>query len=363
MPNKLTNYLQSVSKTPDVPVRNNQALNFIRSIASEGYRADIPELPTMSAINHNSVPYATYTVHQNEFFNILVNRIGPVIVKALLWDNPLGVFRTENFTYGETLEEIYVDLADTEAFDAKDTASPFTYADTNILTFYHDITDERKYRRTIEKAWTMKAFTSDNAFDEFIDKLFMSLISSDELDEYEAIKNLIPQALTEVTVTGGGTIVTPATQVDTTLSDWILELNKLFIARSNLMATPSRTRFENAALVPNATPKDRQYLLVTAELSAELDSYYASAFNLNKATPLTRKIVVDEFATFTGSGTYNGATPIAALVSDRTIILKNKLLEMTNIYNPNTLSYNYFLHHHELISYSLLENAHIYYTM
>lgn len=364
MSNKLTKFFQARSQTPERPVSNATLLNTIREMASENYRADIPEiLKPMTPINHATIPYTSYEVHQNEFFDILINKIGPTLVKALLFDNPLGIFRTENFNFGETLEEIYVGLADAEPFDAKSNDSPFKYSDTDIMVFYHDLMHERKYTRTIDKQWTMKAFRSDTSFDSFIDKMFASIISSDELDEFETLKALIPKSLTPVDIGNGVIVSTPATEIDVTLPDWIITFNKELIKRSNLFATPSKTRFENAAGVPQATPKEEQYLIINAALSAELDSLYANAFNMDKATVLATKIVVDEFPQYAGTGALNGALPIAALVSKDTIILKDKLLKMTNIFNPSTLSYNYFLHHHELISYSLLENAHIYYTM
>lgn len=363
MPNKLTEYL---TKKTGKSATNADVLNTVRSMASENYRADIPELKHLQPINHANIPYANYDIHQNEFFDILINRIGTVLVKALMFENPLGIFRSDSFEYGQSLQELYVHLADKEDFDAKSADSPFMYVDTKIEQFFHDLSDERKYRRTIERAWTVKAFTSENSFDQFIDKMFVSLISSDELDEFEAIKNLIPLSLTPVNVAPPGSpavnISTPSQGFNMAATDFIYDFNKELIKRSNLFAVPSRTRFENAAQVPNATMVEDQYLLITADFSSTLDSMLANAYNMDKATVLAKKIVVDEFPAYSGPGTLNGVVPFAALISKDSIILKDKLLQLTNIYNPNTLSYNYFYHHHQLISYSLLENARIYYS-
>ena len=49
------------------------------------------------------------------------------------------------------------------------------------------------------------------------------------------------------------------------------------------------------------------------------------------------------------------------LVSDKSIILKDKLTHMESIRNPRTLSYNYFYHHHYMTSLSLFENIHMFY--
>lgn len=363
MANKITDYYGGVINQK---VSNATLLNLIRSNCSAEYQRDIPMLDDLKPINHANVPYAQYEVHQNEFFNVLVNKIGTTVIKALEYEQPWAVFYSEDFEYGETLEEIYVGLADSFDYDAKDATSPFAYADTDIHVFYHDKNREKVYERTFNKQWVMKAFKSEFSFDAFIDKMFASFITSDNLDVYTEIRDLVTKSLTPINVGTAGTpiyISTPATEFDFQEDDFVVRFNKELIARSNMFTIPSRTRFENGAGVPNATPIEDQYLLVTASFSAELDSLLANAFNMDKATVLAHKIIVDEFPAYEGAGDLNGAIPFAALVSKDSFIVKDNLLEMNNIFNPRTLNYNYFLHHQQLISYSLFENAHIYYTM
>ena len=88
----------------------------------------------------------------------------------------------------------------------------------------------------------------------------------------------------------------------------------------------------------------------------------ANAFNMDKASVMAKKIVLDELPEFDGEGKHNGAKPLAVLISKDALIMKDKLFTMVNSFNPKTLTYNYFLHHHQLISYSLFENMHVYYT-
>lgn len=362
MSNKITSYL---SKQIGKPVTNAMLLNTIRESASENYKKDVPEFQVSQSLNHaNNGVYAQFELHANEFLNILINRIGTTVAKALSFENPLGIFRSENFEYGETIQEIFADLADGEDFNAKGNDNPFRYKDTSVHVFYHDINREKKYMRTFDKTWVQKAFASENSFDEFIDKMFVSLLSSDAVDEFEKVKNLIPQALRPVKIDElGATITNPSMEFDTSKDNFLIEFNKELISRSNLMAVPSRTRFENGAKVPNATPIEEQFLLVDAKFSAELDTMLANAFNMDKATVLAKKIVLDTFPAYEGEGELNGARPFAALISKNSIIMKDKLFQMTNLWNPENLNYNYWLHHHETISWSLLENSMIYYTM
>ena len=355
--NKITNYMKSQTGKN---YTNADLLNFIRSEASESYQRDIPRVNTLTKINHNNIPYAAYEIHQNEFFNILINRIGMTVVKSLSWTNPLSIFKTENFDFGETYQEIYVGLAEAQKFDAKSEEHPYKFYDTDIKAFYHDINREDKYIRTIERSWTQKAFANENSFDSFIDRMLTSILASDQLDEYSKIKDIITKSLTPVKAYGK-TLLPKATKVNTTDKDWLIDFNKDLIKRVNLFKTPSKTRFENQANVPQVTDEDDIYLLVSAKLSSDLDMMLANAFNMNKASVMAKKIVVDDFERYFGEGTFEGAKPVAVLLSKNTLILKDKLFTMVNQFNPNTLSYNYYLHHHQIISYSLFENMHIYY--
>lgn len=362
MANFITKYLESETGKK---VSNIDLLNSIRAKASAGYQADIPELKA-GRLNHSNIPVQAFEVHENEFFSALVNRIGSVVIKALSYENPLSIFKSETFEFGQVIEEIYVHPAERKQFNAKDTNSPFQFADTDIEVFFHKINNENMYMRTFERAWVQKAFTSDTAFDEFINRMFTSLLSSDTLDEYQAIKQVLSDSLNEVAYTDkNGTtkqITVSGTKVDTTKSDYIIDFNQALINKSKEFTIPSRTRFNNPVGVPNATPVEKQYLVISAEYSTHLDMLLANAFNMDKASVQTRQIVVDDFDTFAGAGQNNGRKPIAFLISERSLIIRDKLIHMESIRNPRTLSYNYFYHHHYLTSLSLFENIHMFYT-
>ena len=363
MSNQFTGYMSQVTRDN---VTNADLLNTIREYASDAYKADIPRIGKFTQINHASIPYANYEIHQNEFYDILINRIGKTVFKGLIYDMPLGVFRRESFSYGETVQELYINLPDEEQFDAKSTNSPFQHANTEIKTFYHDLNRESQYRRTLEENWTMKALTSDNAFDSMTNMLFSTMFSADAVDEMDLIKTVITNSLTPVNVAPTGAppvyIQSPAQEIITSSPNWLEDFSEELRARSSLFTVPSRIRFENAAGVPSATKQSDQYMIVTAEYAAKFDTMLANAFNMDKVSVLAHKIVIDEFPTYTGAGQYNGATPICALISKDSLVLQDKKLKMTNIYNPRNDTINYFLTHHQHVYFSLLENAKIYYT-
>ena len=81
MANKITSYLSSETGKK---VTNIDLLNSIRKKATPAYQADIPVLA--GRINHATVPVQQFQVHENEFFDALVNRIGTVVIKALSYE-------------------------------------------------------------------------------------------------------------------------------------------------------------------------------------------------------------------------------------------------------------------------------------
>lgn len=360
MVNKITSFL---SAETGKKVSNIDVLNSIREMASPSYQADIPVLA--GRINHATVPVQQFKVHENEFFEALVNRIGSVVIKALSYENPLAIFKSETFEFGDVLQEIYVHPTLSEDFNSKSSVSPFKFADTDVEVFYHKLNNEKMYTRTFERAWVQKAFTSDIAFDEFIDKMFTSLLSSDSLDEYQAVKEVLQNSLEEISYTDlkgqQKKITVQGTKIDTSVSDYVVDFNQALLNKSKEFTIPSRTRFNNPVGVPNATPLEDQWLVISSEWSTHLDMLLANAFNMDKASVQARQIVVDNFEEFTGAGVNNGRTPVAFLVSDKSIILKDKLTHMESIRNPRTLSYNYFYHHHYMTSLSLFENIHMFY--
>lgn len=356
MSNKITSHL---SAETGKKVSNTSFLNTVLKKTNDTYGTQIPLIKPHLTINHANLPMEMIQANANEIYKTLVNRIGTVVGKALSFKNPLGIFKTDSFNFGDTMEEYFVTMAEPENYNGKSNDHPHKFYDTDIKTFYHSRLREHKFARTIEKYWTNKAFISEYAFDDFIDKMVLGLLSSDELKEYEAVKGLVTLSLSPVNFEGG-TIRTPHSFVDTSSDGWVEAFNMELMQRSNYFTVPNTARFENAVGVPNVTPIEEQYLIVDVKHAAYLDTLLANTFDKKKISPLFRKIVVDEFPTYTGSDDLNGAKPFCALVSKDTIILKDKFFEMTGAYDEGNIRYNLFLHHHQLVSYSLFENAHIY---
>ena len=58
-----------------------------------------------------------YQPYQNAFVNAIINRIAMTIVTSKMWDNPWTVFKRGYMEFGETVEEIFVNLAKPHSYD------------------------------------------------------------------------------------------------------------------------------------------------------------------------------------------------------------------------------------------------------
>src|SRR5690606_18996101 len=129
---------------------------------------------------------------QNDFITALVDRIGLVVVGKKLLENPLKKFKKGMLPMGRTIEEIFTDLAREQLFDqetAEDEVFKREIPDVKVL--FHEVNRKSFYKLTISQEQLTQAFTSTQAFDNFISSVFRSMYNSAEVDEYKYMKLLI----------------------------------------------------------------------------------------------------------------------------------------------------------------------------
>lgn len=106
----------------------------------------------------------------------------------------------------------------------------------------------------------------------------------------------------------------------------------------------------NAQGVKQFTEKNNQVLLLHKNVETYLNTdLLAWVFNTNKMDFETQIVTLDDF------GSLGGVQ--AALVDRDWFMVFDKLFQTTNQYNPQGLYWNYWLHHHQLLSTSQYQNA------
>lgn len=311
----------------------------IRNSSSQLFQAHVP-LPNAENVQQVGAGLTRLDVVQNEFIATLVDRIGKVVIKYKSFNNPLSMFKRGDFPLGRTIEEIWVDIAEEHTFDPDaSVTNVFRQEKPDVLARFHEINREGYYKQTIQEAWLEKAFTSWDKFSEFVAGVMNAIYAADEIGEFEYMKLLITnyynKELFKEIVVG---------EINSTNVKPFVQTVK---GTSNMIEFPSREY--NAAGVMQSTQKGSQYVIIDALTDAAMDTeVLASAFNMDKVTFLGHKIVIDKF---------HDPNIVAVMVDAEWFMVYDKLYKMTSLYNPEGLYWNYWLHHHQLLSTSQFSNA------
>lgn len=320
-------------------------LNAIRNSASDTYRNRIP-VATQDNIREIGNAMMTYQATQNEFLNALVNRIARVIITSKSYENPLRVFKKGMMEYGETIEEIFVNIAKAHPFDpivAEQTV--FKREIPDVAAVFHKMNYQNFYKATISNDQLRQAFLSAEGITDLIARIVDSMYTGSEFDEFLCMKHLIeddatkgrmyPVVIPEPTAANAKSIVTTIKGIS----------NKLEFLSSTY----------NAMGVMNFTKKENQILIIDAAFDAVIDvEVLASAFNMSKAEFMGQRVLIDNFGTLTGC--------VAALVDREWFMVFDNLMSFTENYNGEGLYWNYFYHVWKTFSTSPFANALIFTT-
>lgn len=335
MPTKSTSTVPY--STPEDVVR---ILNAIRNNASLDYQNRVPEA-TRDNLTAIGDKVTNYTATMNEFINALVNRIARVIITSKMYKNPLREFKKGLLEYGETVEEVFVNIAKAHEFDPEVAENEvFKREIPDVLSAFHKMNYQNFYKVTISVEQLRQAFLSYQGISDLISRIVESLYSGSEFDEFTIMKQLIVEWANE------GHFY--AVNVPAPTADNAKSIVSTIKGISNAMEFMSGTY--NPQGVATYTKKANQILIVDAKFDAIIDvEVLASAFNMDKAEFMGRRVLVDNFGELTGV--------VAALVDEDFFMVFDNGIWFTENYNGQGLYWNYFLHVWKTFSVSPFANA------
>ena len=347
-----------------------QVLNAIRNAASVDYKNYVP-IATANAESIKAVGAVLmdYPALRNEFLNALVNRIAKVIVTSKMYDNPLAVFKRGFLEYGETVEEIFVDLLAPHEFSPETAEKEvFKREIPDVKAAFHVLNYTKFYKVTIEEQELRRAFLSVDGVTDLIAKITDKLYTSANYDEYIVTKYLLARNILD----GFFTAVS--------IPDWQADKKNTVVA---IKATANDFKFlkpkYNPAGVYTHTPTENMFVFLTAEFDAAMDvDVLSAAFNMEKADFIGNRMLVDSFAEldndrlkllFADDPNYreitaeesNALKTVPAILVDRDFFMFfDNLNEFTENYNGEGLYWNYFLHQWKTLSTSPFANRAIF---
>ena len=344
--------------------------NAIRNNASVLYRDYVPPITDLEGLRGIGKIIMDMPALQNEFLNALVNRIAMVRITSKLYDNPWSRFKKGIVDYGETIEEVYVDLVRVYEYDIdKAEAELFKRSRPDVRSAFHTINFMKMYKITIERQMLYRAFLSSGGMDDLISKCMEQVYTSANYDEFLTMKYLLAQVILSGRVYPVQIPAPTAANVKDIITTVKANANKL---------TFMNTQY-NVAGVHNHTPFNEQNIILNADFDALMDvNVLASAFNMSKTEFDGKRMLVDGFGDldtqrlnelFADDPNY---VPISqanlellnsiplVVVDDNFFMIFDNLIEMRDVENGQGLYWNYFYHLWKTFSVSPFSNCMLY---
>lgn len=321
---------------------------------------------------HNIGQYIMqYEAYQNAYLTSLVNRIARVIVTSRMWKDKWAVFDMGKMDYGETIEEIFVNIAKPHSYDpAKAETQVFKREIPDVRAAFHSMNYQKFYKVTISNDQLRQAFLSYYDMNELIARIVDSLYTAMNLDTFLTKKYMLAREA----INGGiYTVVTKPISGDGADPDDAITKYRQYTNNLEFLKT-----LYNRAGVRNSTPIADQVIIVPNEAEATLGvKVLAAAFNLSEVDYISKRIAVDSFEfdaddearlaeLFANDATYKPFTDeekkalqlISAvkLAKDWFMCFDN-FEQFTENYNGEGLYWQYFFHVWKTFSVSPFANA------
>lgn len=312
-----------------------------------------------------------YQPYQNAFLSALVNRIGRVIITSKLWRNPWAPFKKGYLEFGETVEEIFVNIAKPHSFDPNVAEKEvFKRELPDVRAAFHTMNFQKFYKVTISNDQLRQAFLSWQGITDLIAKIVDSLYTGMEKDEFVTMKYMLCRAI----LNGMLYVEEQAPVANDNYKPMVAGFREMSTLLTYL--TPNY----NSAGVENATSRDNQYIIISAALEALIDvEVLAQAFNMGKADFLGHLVVVDSFSNhdlnrleelfgddesyipFTSAELTTLQNVNSAVIDGDFFMVFDNYLQFTENYNGQGLYWQYFYHTWKTFSISPFANAVVFY--
>lgn len=347
-----------------------EILNAIRRDATPYYQQMIPK----AAANTESIRQIggimmNYQPLQNELLKALYNRIGRVIITSKMYYNPWAPFKKGLMELGETVEEVFVNIAKAHTFNPEKAETNFMKREIpDVRSAFHTMNYQKFYKATISNDQLRQAFLSWQGITDLIANIVNAMYTAHNLDESQVTKYMLARNILNGLLYGH---TVPAISKENA-SDIVTEVKA--ISNELVYDTPTY----NAAGVYSFTEKNDQFIITTARFDAIMDvNVLAAAFNMDKVEFMGHRVQIDGFDRLDENRLNElfaddpsaGYVPLTAdekaalaavpaIIVDRDyFMIFDNLYKFTEDYNGEGLYWQYWYHAWKTFSTSPFANA------
>lgn len=345
-------------------------MNAIRQNASYDYQQSVPVVAKASDIPKVGEIICGTPAFANQYINALVNRIALVMTKSATFNNPYASLKKGYLEFGETVEEIFVQIARVVDYTPeKGAAREFQRTLPDVKSAFHTMNWRVMYPVTIQDEDLRLAFLSESGVQDLVAKIVDSVYKAAEYDEFLLFKYLLIKAVAH------GKMFTMSIGTGTDLK----EAGATFRGASNDL-TFMKTKY-NASGVRTNTPRKNQTIFMDSWFNAKYDvDVLAAAFNMDKATYTGALHLMDDWTSFDNERfdvIRENSDGLEEVTADELALMKNVKAvlideEWFQVYDNNAkfteqycasgMYWNFFYHVWKTISSSPFSNAIVFVT-
>ena len=261
-----------------------------------------------------------YPTIANSFINTLTNKVTKSVIYSKIFENPLKFLKKPMLHYGDSIEELFVEMAQVKGFTGHwHDESKTPEADLirklipEVSALYISINVDYKLKTTVMDKSLRKAFFQEGGLSNLVGQIIASITSSAEYKEFKltkdvyqkliaegkAIKKINEDGTVEYTEINNG-LNLPIKQTPyivkiegSTSKEKMLNLSEAIRETVGYMKFPSN-KYNLASKLVWSKPEEMM-LITTPTTKAKLDvQALAHTFNISLAELNTRTILVDE---------------------------------------------------------------------
>lgn len=283
-----------------------------------------------------------FQVVKNKFLTAILNKIAYQKVENMKWSTPFEELRGYPIKYGDTIENIFIDVPAGYDYDMHAT-NPFDTATNPMYTLYARLNMQKQYEITVWDNQVRQAVLNENGYRSLIDGIVQSLGTAKSLDYFNYVKCMLNNA----TLYENGFTATASTNKAITLQ---------MANTIDEMIYPSKNN--NKLGVMNASKKEDIRVYVKNTLKRNIDfGYLAGVFNLSKVDIGANIIGIDTFKYLDKNGQLAGDDLDFIIVDKNAFDIHDALASGSSIYNPKGMYTNYFNNYWGIISFKYYHNA------
>ena len=345
-------------------------LNAIRQNASYDYQQSVPAVAKASDIPKVGEVICGTPAFSNQFINSIVNRIALVMTKSATFNNPYALLKKGYLEFGETVEEIFVQIARVVDYTPeKGAAREFKRTLPDVKSAFHAMNWRVMYPVTIQDEDLRLAFLAESGVQDLVAKIVDSVYKAAEYDEFLLFKYLLIKAISH----GKMYPMSIGTGAD------LKKAGEMFRGASNDL-TFMKTKY-NASGVRTTTPRKNQAIFMDSWFNAKYDvDVLAAAFNMDKATYTGALHLIDDWTSFDNERfdvIRDNSDGLEEVTAEELALMKNVKAVLLDVdwfqvydstakfseqYSAAGLYWNYFYHVWKTISSSPFSNAIVFVT-